>query len=162
MAALTLVRTHQIIERISELLTTSGLGDVYNFPYQKVGAASRAEAMAAVYLECASNYKDAKSAGIEGGEDFLSFIRAADNIGMKISMGKTKELFRGVPFGVLEEFKATETASSFFEYLKSINPDDDDYWILVYARVKQQLPHVEISLNLNSPNKKSWWQKLIG
>jgi hypothetical protein len=139
------------VERIAEMLAS---GDLHlldtDFPCEKVGASSRAEIVAALFLETAYNYKKAESLGEGDGKRFCDYANAVDCISMTIVVGKKTEHSESWETGVLEEFKKLETISSFVAFLKRLDTDDSDYWHLVFSRVKLQLPQVEIALDLNS------------
>ena len=124
-----------------------------DFPCEKVGASSRAEAVAALFLEAAYNYKKAKSLGEGDGRRFCDYANAAGCISMTIVVEKKTEHSESWETGVSEEFKKLETISSFVEFLKKLDADASDYWHLVFSRVKLQLPQVDIALDLNSAEK---------
>jgi hypothetical protein len=121
-----------------------------DFPCEKVGASSLAEALAALFLETAYNYQKAKSLGEGDGERFLKYVNATDGISMMIVVGKKTAHSESWETGVLEEFKKLETITSFVDFLKRLDSEAPDYWHLVFSRVKLQLPKVDIALDLNS------------
>lgn len=154
MESLTLARAHIIVDSICHMFTTGewGMFDA-DFPCEKVGVSSRAEALAALFLETAYNYQQAVLRFLEDEQSFKDFLNAMGSISMTISVCQKSETSKDHALGVFEEFKNLETIESFFNFLKRQDTKAPDYWHLVFARVKLQLPHVDIALDLNPVEK---------
>jgi len=154
MVSLNLAHAHAIVDRISEMFSTGELNLLdTDFPCEKVGVSSRAEAMAALFLETAYNYKQAVLQGVGDGKLFSDYANAAGVISMTISVGKKNEPAKSYESEVLDDFKNLETISSFVAFLKKLDAEAADYWHLVFSRVKLQLPRVDIALDLNLVEK---------
>lgn len=134
MSRLTLVRANQIIDRISEISSSGGY--LRPVPLSKIGASSTIEVLRALYRVSAETFRTAYLNDSPQNRGILkNFITSAGGTGMWIAVmfrpdNKMNEV--GEVDGSAQQL---ETINSFVEFLKTIDPASNDYWVKVSARI---------------------------
>jgi hypothetical protein len=128
-----LTRANQIVDRIQAI--AEGGGFLRPVHLSKVGASSKADALAALYLVTAETFRDASLNNTPQNQALLrKYLHSAGGIAMWITTMFTTD-GRDFAGEIDESVRDCETVDSFVDFLKTIEPPAGDYWKRVYARI---------------------------
>lgn len=161
MQPLTLARANQIVDRIQALMED---GEYFKpGALSRVGTSSTAEALAALYLVTAEKFQWAvRNDSPKNRKLFQEYVRAAGVAGMLLVTLIRPDGQSDYPIDVDESVKESETIDSFVNFLRMLDPEADDYWSQVYARIGIAMPMSSSRPNIDLPEKPSWWRRIFG
>jgi hypothetical protein len=161
MAALTVARANQIVDRISGIAESGGF--LQPVALSSTGASTTTEALAALYLVTAETFQTAALNDSPENQALLQqFIGAAGGTGTWIVMFFRQDAQSQQPEGIDESVRETETIESFVKFLRSLDPTATDYWERVYSRIGAEDPTLVSSPTTKQSSTTSWWRRLFG
>ena len=134
METISVDRANRIVDQISEIAQNGGF--LSPVALSRVGAASTAQALAALYLVTAETFRKATFAKDNEYQKILEdFVRAAGGTGMWIATQFSVEGQDDGSAGIDPSVSEAETIDSFVAFLRSLDLPSTDYWDQVYSRI---------------------------
>jgi hypothetical protein len=128
-----LKRANQIVDRIQGI--AEGGGFLKPVRLSNVGASSKADALAALYIVTAETFLDTSLNNTPQNQALLQkYLLAAGSIALWITTMFTTD-GRDFAGEIDESMKDCEQFDSFVDFLKTIEPSAGDYWKRVHARI---------------------------
>ena len=156
--AMTLDQAKEIVGQAEdEFASGRHIEDAFE-PFSSAGAATRIDALNALYLVIADFFAFcvSRSRSPDAMKAFEEYANASGSIAWRILCGNVHDLAK-----VRDALGGAETVRSFVDFLKTLNPENSEFWPQVYARLGLQYP-AESDLNRQDgaalSHKKAWWR----
>lgn len=132
---MSLERAREIVAHAEkEFANGSIIADAF-MPFSRGGAATRMEALLALYLVIVDYYRLAYIRKLESPNVMKEFDKYVSLSGFIAQRIITDNINNQPQIQNTNEFRLLETVESFVEYIKILDPTEIDYWENVYQRI---------------------------